>query len=189
MKRLMMFAAILASLIACTSDIYASEPLVKTGIEVLRDRNFRGLLGKRVGLVTNPSGVDHQLNSTIDILYNAPEVELVALFGPEHGVRGNIYAGDKVSDARDEATGLPVYSIYGATRKPTLLPSRPRKFLSRRTSIPVFTTGAEAYTSDVQAISDANTAANIISFFIDRLTKGLQSYRQKARYLSLYQIS
>lgn len=119
MKRLMMFAAILASLIACTSEVYASEPVVKTGIEVLRDRNFRGLLGKRVGLVTNPSGVDHQLNSTIDILYNAPEVELVALFGPEHGVRGNIYAGDKVSDARDEATGLPVYSIYGATRKPT----------------------------------------------------------------------
>ena len=119
MKRLMIFAAILASLIACTSEVYASEPVVKTGIEVLRDRNFRGLLGKRVGLVTNPSGVDHQLNSTIDILYNAPEVELVALFGPEHGVRGNIYAGDKVSDARDEATGLPVYSIYGATRKPT----------------------------------------------------------------------
>ena len=119
MKRLMMFTAVLASLIACTSDVYASEPVVKTGIEVLRDRNFRGLLGKRVGLVTNPSGVDHQLNSTIDILYNVPEVELVALFGPEHGVRGNIYAGDKVSDARDEATGLPVYSIYGATRKPT----------------------------------------------------------------------
>ena len=119
MKRLMIFAAVLASLIACSSDVHASEPVVKTGIEVLRDRNFRGLLGKRVGLVTNPSGVDHQLNSTIDILYNAPEVELVALFGPEHGVRGNIYAGDKVSDAVDQATGLPVHSLYGATRKPT----------------------------------------------------------------------
>lgn len=100
-------------------SIFASEPVVKTGIEVLRDREFRGLVGKRVGLVTNPSGVDHLLNSTVDILYNAPGVELVALYGPEHGVRGDIYAGDHVKDSRDEATGLPVYSLYGATRKPT----------------------------------------------------------------------
>lgn len=98
---------------------YASQPVVKTGIEVLRDRGFEGLAGKRVGLVTNPSGVDRELNSTVDILFNAPGVELVALYGPEHGVRGDIYAGDKVTDAMDEATGLPVYSIYGATRKPT----------------------------------------------------------------------
>ncbi|MBR5299262.1 MAG: DUF1343 domain-containing protein, partial [Bacteroidales bacterium] len=83
------------------------------------EREFRGLIGKRVGLVTNPSGVDHLLNSTVDILYNAPGVELVALYGPEHGVRGDIYAGDHVSDSKDEATGLPVYSLYGATRKPT----------------------------------------------------------------------
>lgn len=92
---------------------------VKTGIEVLRDRGFEGLLGKRVGLVTNPSGVDSQLNSTVDILFAAPEVNLVALYGPEHGVRGNAYAGDKVADSRDSKTGLPVYSLYGTTRKPT----------------------------------------------------------------------
>lgn len=97
----------------------AKEPVVKTGIEVLRDRGFEGLVGKRVGLVTNPSGVDSQLRSTIDILYNAPGVELVALYGPEHGVRGDLYAGDHVTDFKDPATGLPVYSIYGATRKPT----------------------------------------------------------------------
>ena len=102
-----------------TVSVFASEPVVKTGIEVLRDREFRGLVGKRVGLVTNPSGVDHLLNSTVDILYNAPGVELVALYGPEHGVRGDIYAGDHVKDSKDEATGLPVYSLYGATRKPT----------------------------------------------------------------------
>ena len=94
-------------------------PKVKTGIEVLRSRGFEGLAGKRVGLVTNPSGVDSQLNSTIDILFEAPEVNLVALYGPEHGVRGNAYAGDKVADSRDSKTGLPVYSLYGATRKPT----------------------------------------------------------------------
>ena len=98
---------------------FASEPVVKTGIEVLRDRGFDILIGKRVGLVTNPSGVDRHLNSTIDILYNAPGVRLVALYGPEHGVRGDVYAGGKVADTKDEATGLPVYSLYGSTRKPT----------------------------------------------------------------------
>ena len=96
----------------------SSHP-VKTGIEVLRDRGFEGLVGKRVGLVTNPSGVDRDLRSTIDILYNAPGVDLVALYGPEHGVRGDVYAGGKVSDSRDALTGLPVYSLYGPTRKPT----------------------------------------------------------------------
>ncbi len=116
MRRLFILVFALLSF-SCVSQ--ASQPVVKPGIEVLRDRNFRGLLGKRVGLVTNPSGVDRGLNSTVDILYNAPGVELVALYGPEHGVRGNVYAGDKVSDAVDEATGLPIYSLYGATRKPT----------------------------------------------------------------------
>ena len=99
--------------------VQAKEPVVKTGVEVLRDRNFEGLVGKKVGLVTNPSGVDSHLQSTIDILYNAPGVELVALYGPEHGVRGDLYAGDHVTDFKDPVTGLPVYSIYGATRKPT----------------------------------------------------------------------
>ncbi len=92
---------------------------VKPGIEVLRDSGFKGLKGKRVGLVTNPSGVDRQLKSTIDILFDAPGVNLVALFGPEHGVRGDAYAGDKVSDSKDPKTGLPVYSIYGAYREPS----------------------------------------------------------------------
>ena len=110
---------VLAVSLLVSSVVFASGPVVKTGIEVLRDRGFEGLTGKRVGLVTNPSGVDHLLNSTVDILFNAPGVELVALYGPEHGVRGDLYAGDHVKDSRDEVTGLPVYSIYGATRKPT----------------------------------------------------------------------
>lgn len=97
----------------------SAQSVVKTGIEVLRDRGFEGLVGKKVGLVTNPSGVDRYLVSTIDILYNAPGVELTALYGPEHGVRGDMYAGDHVKDSKDDATGLPVHSIYGATRKPT----------------------------------------------------------------------
>lgn len=92
---------------------------VQPGVEVLEELDFKGLVGRRVGLVTNPSGVDRKLRSTVDILFNAPGVNLVALYGPEHGVRGDVYAGDKVADAVDEATGLPVYSLYGATRQPT----------------------------------------------------------------------
>ena len=92
---------------------------VKPGIEVLRDRGFAGLEGKKVGLLTNPSGVDRELHSTIDILYHAENVELVRLFAPEHGVRGDIYAGGHADDTVDEATGLPVFSIYGKYRKPT----------------------------------------------------------------------
>ena len=96
-----------------------ADTLVKPGIEVLRDNGFAGLEGKKVGLLTNPSGVDRNLHSTIDILYNAENVDLVRLFAPEHGVRGDIYAGGHAEDTFDEATGLPVYSIYGKYRKPT----------------------------------------------------------------------
>lgn len=114
MKRLVTILSIFLCAAAC-----AAGPVVKPGVEVLRDRGFEGLVGKKVGLVTNPSGVDRNLKSTIDILFEAPGVELVALYGPEHGVRGDMYAGDKVCDSKDAVTGLPVYSIYGKTRKPT----------------------------------------------------------------------
>ena len=102
-----------------TLSICAGQPAVRPGVEVLRDNGFEGLVGKKVGLVTNPSGVDSELRSTIDILYDAPGVDLVALYGPEHGVRGDVYAGGKIEDFTDPTTGLPVYSLYGATRKPT----------------------------------------------------------------------
>lgn len=97
----------------------AQKIRIKTGIEVLKAQNFRCLEGKRVGLITNPTGVDNELRSTIDILHEAPNVNLVALYGPEHGVRGDVHAGDHVADQRDPATGLPVYSLYGKTRKAT----------------------------------------------------------------------
>lgn len=119
MKRLFVLLLCVAGSMFLDTDAYASDPVVKTGIEVLRDRGFDVLKGKRVGLVTNPSGVDRNLCSTVDILFNAPEVNLVALYGPEHGVRGDVYAGGKISDTVDETTGLPVFSLYGATRKPT----------------------------------------------------------------------
>ena len=117
MKRLT--ALLLCAFMLFVGVAHATGPKVKTGIEVLRERGFDALVGKRVGLVTNPSGVDSHLRSTVDILYNAPGVNLVALYGPEHGVRGDVYAGGKIDDSVDQATGLPVFSLYGATRKPT----------------------------------------------------------------------
>ena len=96
-----------------------NTPKIKTGIEVLRERNFDILRGKRVGLVTNPTGVNSKLQSTIDILFESSEVNLAALYGPEHGVRGNYSAGEYVDFYIDEKTNLPVYSLYGKTRKPT----------------------------------------------------------------------
>ena len=82
--------------VALNSLLVAQSPIVETGIEVLRSRNFDVLQHKRVGLITNPTGVDAQLKSTIDILHSSKNVNLVALFGPEHGVRGDRPAGEKV---------------------------------------------------------------------------------------------
>ena len=98
---------------------HAGSPAVVTGIEVLRARKFDILQGKRVGLITNPTGVDATLHSTIDILSNASGVKLVALFGPEHGARGDFAAGDNVDTYTDARTGIPVFSLYGKTHKPT----------------------------------------------------------------------
>ena len=98
--------------------LYAQQS-VKTGVEVLVERNFKAIEGMRVGLITNATGVNSELISTIDLLNDAENVHLVALYGPEHGVRGDYAAGDKVESYTDQATGLPVFSLYGATRKPT----------------------------------------------------------------------
>ena len=98
---------------------WARNKQVMTGIDVLEQQAFKCLQGKRVGLITNPTGVNRHLVSTVDVLNNAPGVNLVALYGPEHGVRGDVHAGDKVGNIKDAKTGLPVYSLYGKTRKPT----------------------------------------------------------------------
>ena len=109
-----LFLGLLVAISASAQKIH-----IKTGIEVLKETNFRVLQGKRVGLITNPTGVDNNLKSTIDILHEAPNVQLVALYGPEHGVRGDVHAGDKIDSSTDPNTGVPVFSLYGATRKPT----------------------------------------------------------------------
>ncbi len=91
---------------------------LKLGNEVLAAGQFEVLRGKRIGLITNPSGVNHNLDTTLDVLRRAPGVKLVALFGPEHGIYGDVPAGDKVENGTDSRTGLPVHSLYGATLKP-----------------------------------------------------------------------
>jgi len=101
---------------------YAASAQVKTGVEVLREDGFKALAGKRVGLITNPTGIDSRMISTVDIL-NSPEarkagVKLTALFAPEHGVRGNIAAGEAVGTSVDPSTGITVYSLYGNGHKP-----------------------------------------------------------------------
>ena len=99
-----------------TVDLTVGETKVLTGIDVLERDGFKQLAGMRVGLVTNQTGRDRSGRSTIDVLYKAPNVKLVALFSPEHGIRG--VTDEKVSDSKDEHTGLPIYSLYGETRRP-----------------------------------------------------------------------
>lgn len=111
-------STLLLSTLLCSLAL-AAEPRVKLGNEVLAARGFKELAGKRIGLVTNPSGVNSRLESTIDVLRRAPDVQLTALFGPEHGIYGDVPAGDKIASRTDARTGLPVHSLYGATRKPT----------------------------------------------------------------------
>ncbi len=90
---------------------------VRTGIDVLEEENFAPLKGLRVGLITNETGVDTNGHRTIDLLDHAPGVQLKAIFSPEHGLWGK--EDTEVASTKDPATGLPVYSLYGKTRRPT----------------------------------------------------------------------
>ena len=109
---------IVLTAILAISTLVASA-IVKPGVEVLRDGGFEQLQGKRVGLLTNPSGVDNNLVSTIDILAQAKGVKLNALYSPEHGVRGDVLAGEKVDTYVDKNTGVKVFSLYGKNKKPS----------------------------------------------------------------------
>src|SRR5512137_239588 len=96
---------------------------VLPGIEVLARRRFAPLRGLRVGLVCNPTAVDRRLRHAADVLAGAPGVRLVALFGPEHGVRGDVQYMAAVGDERDRVTGIPVHSLYGSSPE-SLTPRR-----------------------------------------------------------------
>ena len=101
---------------AANATTAPADAQVLTGIDVLERDGFKQLNGMRIGLITNQTGRDRSNRSNIDVLFKAPNVKLVALFSPEHGIRG--VADEKVSDSRDEQTGLPIYSLYGETRRP-----------------------------------------------------------------------
>jgi uncharacterized protein YbbC (DUF1343 family)/CubicO group peptidase (beta-lactamase class C family) len=106
-----------ATRVAAALGVGTPEPGVKSGLDVLVGENFARLRGRRVGLVTNHTGRDRRGHSAIDLLHAATGVKLVALFSPEHGIRGAL--DEKVADGKDAKTGLPVYSLYGERRKPS----------------------------------------------------------------------
>ena len=120
---------ILLLFLACQSKVQIKPPVPSTeftkplkvilGNENLINNQLKLFENKRVGLITNPSGVTGNLKYTSDVFFNHPKINLVALFGPEHGIRGNEYGGDKVTDSIDEQTRIPLFSLYGNTRKPT----------------------------------------------------------------------
>src|SRR5437870_2812903 len=109
----------ITTLVIALSTALAVGDTVRPGIEVLLSDSLAMLSGKRVGLITNHTGRDREGRRTIDLVFRAPGVKLVALFGPEHGLGGVAAAGAKVASSTDSATGLPVYSLYGDTHVPT----------------------------------------------------------------------
>lgn len=116
------------------SEVRGPRGQVMPGIDVLAAEGFAPLAGKRVGLITNHTGLTRDHRAVIDVLFEAPEVQLVALFAPEHGIRGT--EDSKVDSTQDEKTGLPIHSLYGQTRKPT----------------PEMLTGIEVMVFDIQDI-------------------------------------
>jgi len=125
------FGTLLLALIACTPQGEPSEgqdgphgsgereAAVLPGLEVLLSDSLHLVRGLRVGLITNHTGMDSAGKPSIDRLFEAPDVDLVALYSPEHGIRGTVRGGDPIESGSDETTGLPIYSLYGDTRKPT----------------------------------------------------------------------
>jgi len=99
-------------------EVHGTSAEVRPGVEVLLSDSLHLVRGKRVGLITNHTGIDREGRATIDLLAGHPELELVALFGPEHGIRGDAAPGEKVDDGVDDRTGVPVYSLYSSTLEP-----------------------------------------------------------------------
>jgi uncharacterized protein YbbC (DUF1343 family) len=163
-----LLALSIALLCMLSTHTYAERDagVVKTGIDVLIAEDFKPLAGKRVGLITNPTGITADLKSTVDVLHAAPQVELVALFGPEHGVRGDVFAGDKIDDTRDPATGLPVYSLYGKNRQPTAEMLKGLDVLI----YDIQDTGVRSYTyvSTMAAAMEAAAGNNVAFMVLDR---------------------
>lgn len=112
-------AAVLSACAADTPRPGQAEPVVVTGLEALLRDGPGALAGRRVGLITNQTGIDNSGTLGIDRLHADPRIDLVALFSPEHSITGRVEAGEHVDNGREPRTGLPVHSLYGETRKPT----------------------------------------------------------------------
>ena len=108
-------ATLLAGCSTMTTKTYSSRPPVKLGVEVLFEKRLDLIRGKHVGLITNPTGLDSKLDSIIEKFRACPDTKLVALYGPEHGVRGNAQAGEYVAFYFDEHFKLPVFKIGRAS--------------------------------------------------------------------------
>jgi uncharacterized protein YbbC (DUF1343 family) len=139
-------------------------PKVINGIDVLREQNFAPLAGKRIGLITNHTGISADGTATIDLLYHSKVCKLVALFSPEHGIRGVME--EKVDSSTDEATGLPIYSLYGGMRRPT------QDMLKKMDALvfDIQDIGARFYTyiTTMGYCMEAAAKANIPFFVLDR---------------------
>jgi len=107
----------LLSVVAMSAVAVAADPVL-TGVDVLRRDQFKTLAGQRVGLITNHTGLTADGVTTVQLLHDAPNVKLAALFSPEHGFEGKLDVS-RIGDATDESTGLKIFSLYGKTRKPT----------------------------------------------------------------------
>jgi len=109
-----LYLALLGTLFLPAED---RQPKVLNGIDVLREQNFAPLAGKRVGLITNHTGLSADGNTTIDLLFQSEICELAALFSPEHGIDGIL--DSNVGSSVDKSRKIPIYSLYGDTRRPT----------------------------------------------------------------------
>jgi uncharacterized protein YbbC (DUF1343 family) len=116
------YVLLLLAVVVLTSSVYGQEAAkpVMPGIEVLLQERLALLQNKRIGLITNPAGVDSRVESSVELLACHPKLRLVALYGPEHGVRGNAQAGEYVPFYMDDKYHLPVFSLYGQTMKPAV---------------------------------------------------------------------
>jgi len=137
---------------------------VLNGIDVLERDGFRPLAGLRIGLVTNHTGRDRRGRQTIDVLREAANVKLVALFAPEHGIRG--LADDNISDTKDEKTGLPIYSLYGEMRRPK--PEQLRELDALVFDIQDVGTRFYTYISTLGNVMEEAARARIPVFVLDR---------------------
>jgi uncharacterized protein YbbC (DUF1343 family)/CubicO group peptidase (beta-lactamase class C family) len=151
------------------SAVLSSQPVrnatVLNGIDVLEKNNFKELDNLRIGLVTNHTGKNLSGLQTIDILKEAKNVRLVALFSPEHGIRGQLDQ-EKIVDSRDEKTGLPIYSLYGETRRP-----KPEQFKELDAVVfDIQDVGVRFYTyiSTLQFVLEEAACAGKIVFVLDR---------------------